>query len=70
MQANPQLRALNRFGLGARPGESRSVDPRSWLRSQIKPAAALLTGTDLPSAQTLIETIMENRARDDKTAAR
>ncbi|MBL6772010.1 MAG: DUF1800 domain-containing protein [Alphaproteobacteria bacterium] len=70
MQANPQLRALNRFGLGARPGESRSVDPRSWLRSQINPAAALLTGSDLPSAQSLIETIMKNRARDDKTAAR
>ena len=70
MQANPQLRALNRFGLGARPGESSSVDPRSWLRRQINPAVALLNGADLPSAQSLVETIMENRARDDKTAAR
>ena len=30
------LRALNRFGLGARPGEARGVrDPRNWLRQQL-----------------------------------
>jgi uncharacterized protein (DUF1800 family) len=34
------LRALNGFGLGARPGERRRVsDPRDWLRAQLKGAA-------------------------------
>jgi len=34
---NPTLRALNRFGLGARVGERRRIDdPRGWLRSQLK----------------------------------
>ena len=33
---NPALRALNGFGLGARPGERRRVtDPRGWLRAQL-----------------------------------
>ena len=34
---NATLRALNGFGLGARPGERRSVnDPRAWLRAQLQ----------------------------------
>ncbi len=34
---NDTLRALNGFGLGARPGERRSVsDPRAWLRAQLQ----------------------------------
>ena len=33
---DPSLRALNRFGLGARRNERRSVsDPRNWLRAQL-----------------------------------
>ena len=33
---NPTLRALNRFGLGARPGEPGRVrDPRAWLATQL-----------------------------------
>ena len=40
---NDTLRALNGFGLGARPGERRSVsDPRGWLRAQLQGAPALL----------------------------
>ena len=36
---NPALRALNGFGLGARPGERRRVtDPRGWLRAQLNGA--------------------------------
>ena len=36
------LRALNRFGLGARPGErSRISDPRAWLRAQLAAAPAI-----------------------------
>jgi uncharacterized protein (DUF1800 family) len=51
------FRALNGFGLGARPGERRRVaDPRDWLRAQLKgappqvaaPAAA--TPTDIAAA--------------------
>jgi len=35
--------AVNRFGLGARPGEIAAVraDPRGWLRQQLRPEAAL-----------------------------
>ena len=37
------LRALNGFGLGARPGERRRVrDPRGWLRAQLEGGAAVL----------------------------
>src|SRR5688572_29240072 len=37
------LRALNGFGLGARPGERGRVrDPRGWLRAQLNGAAPLL----------------------------
>src|SRR5688572_28437390 len=40
---NPALRALNGFGLGARPGERRSVrDPRAWLRAQLQAGPAQL----------------------------
>ncbi len=70
MQANPQLRALNRFGLGARPGEAGAIDPRSWLRQQINPNATRMKGLELPSAQDLAETVMSSRARDDKAQAR
>ena len=40
---DPTLRALNGFGLGARPGErSRVRDPRGWLRAQLRGAAPLV----------------------------
>ena len=40
---NAALRALNGFGLGARPGERRSVsDPRGWLRAQLQGGPPLL----------------------------
>ena len=33
---NDTLRALNRFGLGARRGERQQItDPRGWLRAQL-----------------------------------
>jgi uncharacterized protein (DUF1800 family) len=45
------LRALNRFGLGARIGEQESAgDPAAWLRSQLRPEFAILDGAaDLPT---------------------
>lgn len=40
---NPTLRALNGFGLGARPGERAQIrDPRGWLRAQFAGGAPLL----------------------------
>src|SRR5688572_2527710 len=40
---NAPLRALNRFGLGARAGERRTIsDPRSWLRVQLQDGAPLV----------------------------
>ena len=40
---NTTLRALNGFGLGARPGERGRVrEPRGWLRAQLKGEAPLL----------------------------
>ena len=36
---DPTLRALNRFGLGARRDERRMItDPRGWLRAQLEGA--------------------------------
>ncbi len=41
---NPSIRALNRFGLGARGGEQRRIgDPRGWLRAQLKGGAPELS---------------------------
>ena len=40
---NAAIRALNGFGLGARPGERRRMtDPRNWLRRQLDGEAPLL----------------------------
>lgn len=49
---NPAAIALNRFGLGARPGEATPADPQRWLLDQFAryqpqpPAGAGHTGTD------------------------
>src|SRR5262245_44023518 len=41
---DPALRALNRFGLGARVGERKTVsDPRGWLRAQLRGSAPTLS---------------------------
>jgi uncharacterized protein (DUF1800 family) len=43
----PALRALNRYGLGARPGEARRLDdPRGWLQAQLHGPPPLLDGAD------------------------
>ncbi len=46
--------ALNRFGMGARPGESAGRDPRQWLKAQLdrfdptpQPAASLTPSTQI-----------------------
>ena len=55
---NPALRALNRFGLGARPGEASALgDPRSWLMAQLDERPPLLDDPSLPTPDGLSEAI-------------
>src|SRR5436189_4787492 len=52
--------AVNRFGLGARPGELAAVeqDPVSWLRRQLNGSPPVLSGAALESsAHTLAEAL-------------
>ena len=52
------LRALNGFGLGARPGErGRLRDPRGWLRGQLKGAPPLLRAPADASPDAISEAI-------------
>ncbi|MGE5815373.1 MAG: DUF1800 domain-containing protein, partial [Acidobacteriota bacterium] len=47
---DPVLRALNRFGLGARVGERQGIrDPRGWLHSQLNGGPPLVAGPDIAS---------------------
>lgn len=64
------LRALNRFGLGARPGESGRIrNPKRWLRAQLDPANARLADDQLPSFQEIGDAIRALRqARRDEEA--
>ena len=66
---NPALRALNRFGLGARPGETDALgEPRAWLMAQLDEPPPLLDDPSLPTAEDLSEAIRAlreaQRARD------
>jgi uncharacterized protein (DUF1800 family) len=71
------LRALNGFGLGARPGERRRVsDPRDWLRAQLKgapppiqaPAAA--APAEIAAALAAFRSAGQSQARDARQQAR
>lgn len=59
------LRALNRFGLGARIGELRrgaSTDPRGWLRARLDPQSALLPGdADVPTLEEIASGLRRQR---------
>ena len=60
---NTALRALNRFGLGARIGEPGTIsDPRGWLRAQLRPAVARLPEDDLPTLAQAAASLQGNRA--------
>jgi len=52
MIANAALIALNRFGLGARPGDTGLItaDPRGALLAELSPDVALIEDVDLPSS--------------------
>ena len=72
---NPALRALNRFGLGARPGESSALgDPRSWLMAQLDDPPPLLDDLSLPRPEGLSAAIRglreAQRARDTEVLGR
>jgi uncharacterized protein (DUF1800 family) len=55
---DPTLRALNGFGLGARPGErSRVRDPRGWLRAQLRGDGPVLRGTAETSPEAIADAI-------------
>ncbi len=55
---NGALRALNGFGLGARPGERRSVsDPHGWLRAQLQGGPAMLRAPAEATAEAIDEAI-------------
>ena len=55
--ASEKIRALNRFGLGARPGEVLGLDPKQWLRSQVISQPVSIQGVKLETTQQLLEEI-------------
>ena len=61
MQIDPRLRALNRFGLGARPGELSQIDPKGWLRAQVQPAAAINPDKSLLTTKAIIDALAAAR---------
>jgi uncharacterized protein (DUF1800 family) len=57
------LRALNRFGLGARPGDRRRIgDPRAWLRQQLNGGPPRLAAPDGASPEAIGEAVRGFRA--------
>jgi uncharacterized protein (DUF1800 family) len=52
------IRALNRFGLGARSGESRTIDdPRGWLRAQLEGGPPVQNAPALASPSAIADAI-------------
>jgi uncharacterized protein (DUF1800 family) len=71
---NPLHIALNRFGLGARPGEAASVrDPRAWLTEQLEGPPPTLTDPSLAAGTAVAEALRALRqaqvARDEAARA-
>jgi uncharacterized protein (DUF1800 family) len=67
------LCALNRFGLGARPGERAKIgDPRAWLRAQLEGGAPSLTAPESASPESIGNTLRAFRmaAQGDRDARR
>jgi uncharacterized protein (DUF1800 family) len=58
------LRALNRFGLGARSGERRRIrDPRAWLHAQLEGGAPIVAAPDPASAAAIGDALRAWRTR-------
>ena len=67
------LRALNRFGLGARPGDREQIrSPKAWLRDQLEGGPPRLTAPDAASPAAIAAAVRGLRARpaDDPAARR
>jgi uncharacterized protein (DUF1800 family) len=66
----PACIAVNRFGLGARPGELDAArgDPRGWLEAQLAPAAVPRRLAALPGARAALDDVA--RLRDQLKAAK
>lgn len=63
MQNKEQIRALNRFGLGARAGEPKGLDPKPWLRGQINASAAKISDAHLKTTRQLIQDMAAVRGK-------
>ena len=70
MPPNDAVIALNRFGLGARPGDVAAIasDPRGALAAELNPEIALLQGPDLPGSGD--ELVALRQLQMDRKAAR
>ena len=70
---DPTLRALNRFGLGARPGDRAQVrDPKAWLRGQLEGGPPRMAAPVAASPAAISEAVRALRMRpaDDPSARR
>ena len=60
---NAAIRALNGFGLGARPGEQgRTTDPRNWLRGQLDGGAPALAAPEAATPERITEAVRAFRS--------
>ncbi len=65
------LGALNRFGLGARPGDrGRISDPRGWLRSELEGAPPVIAAPEVASPTAIAEALRAVRAAGQDQAKR
>lgn len=71
MTIDPALQALNRFGLGARPGEKRVVsDPRAWVLEQLdRPPAAQRASPASSDASAVLAELRAALSSGDRDAA-
>ena len=64
---NTTIRALTRFGLGARIGEPERVgDPRQWLRAQLERAQPTLPGAELGEIASVLRNLREAQRAQDR----
>jgi uncharacterized protein (DUF1800 family) len=63
MAMTPSLIALNRFGLGARPGDTPVADPRRWVEDQFARYQPTVMQADMLASRTqIVQDIMDYQA--------
>lgn len=63
MTMTPSLIALNRFGLGARPGDTPVADPRRWVEDQFARYQPVVMQADMLASRTqIVQDIMDYQA--------